>query len=234
MRPINKGDWPKIKSGRKNKIFTDWKRAKKDLVERTGDYCHFCEMRVTNALAIEHIFPREHFTKQSGNWVNFLLICNYCNGHKSDGLLKYPYHKKYFWPHFNNTMLVFEPAISGIVKLKNNLNKEHKIRGQNLIDLYGLDKKVTSTGDSDTRLIERLTAIKMAIDRKRELAKGVATIQCVVDMAKTTGFFSVWYQIFIKNPDIIDALVNESAFKLSGTNCFDSDNKLTSRTVQNL
>ena len=47
MRPVDKGDAPYIK-------ISKYQEAEPYLEKRIGAYCSFCEMRVNNALAVEH------------------------------------------------------------------------------------------------------------------------------------------------------------------------------------
>lgn len=54
MRPINKGTLPTDNNPNKI-IFNHWKAAKYFLEERTGKYCHFCEMPILNSPSVEHI-----------------------------------------------------------------------------------------------------------------------------------------------------------------------------------
>lgn len=233
MRPINKGNWPtKGARGVRKRVFTDWKRAIPHLKGRTGKYCHFCEMKVTNAIAIEHIKPQEHFPKLVSHWDNFLLICNHCNSHKGATIPRSSYRKRYFWPHLNNTLMAFDFKISGeIIPNTAYLKNQPQIdRANSTIKLYGLDKTVTAQGNSDDRLLERMEAYKQAIDRLLEYADGDATINAIVDSAKNTGFFSVWLKVFDGEPAVRTALINCPQFHLATTNCFDAALQLQQRT----
>ena len=82
MRPINKGTWPTKNNGTKKKVFNDWTRAIPILKERTGHYCHLCEMKMNSGFAIEHIKPKVFYPQLKSHWSNFLLVCPYCNSHK--------------------------------------------------------------------------------------------------------------------------------------------------------
>jgi hypothetical protein len=235
MRPVNKGAWPtKGALGVKKRVFNQWQRAIPHLELRTGKFCHLCEMKVTNALAIEHIKPREHFPKLIAHWDNFLLICNYCNSHKLTNIPLAPYRKKYYWPHLNNTLKTFDFTVAGIITYNaTHLTTPPEIgRANNTIALYGLDKTTTSNGDSDSRLIERLEAYFFAIQRLNEYTTGVNnSIDAIVDLAKTKGFFSVWLKVFDGVPAVRTALINCPDFHLATTNCFDATLQLQNRTA---
>lgn len=226
MRPINKGAWPTKANGNKY-IFNDWRKAKKHLVERTGKYCHFCEMRVNNCLAVEHIKSRNAYKKLSNCWTNFLLICTSCNSSKKMKTVLSPYRQQYYWPHLNNTLLAFYSPLNGPDAQKvipqPNLTASQTARAKSTIDLYELDKVVTSDGASDTRYIERMRATQLAINRRIEYQKGLATINAIVDMAATTGFFSVWLDVFSNVTPVKEALLNAPEFKIDVNTWFDGN-----------
>ncbi len=235
MRPIHKGNWPLTPIRQKKQVFTDWEKAIPILKERTGWYCHLCEMRVTNALAIEHIKPQKHFPRLVSHWGNFLLICNSCNSAKSETIPFAPYRKRYFWPHKNNTLLVFEYGTSlPLLQPASHLNRHQIARAEALIDLYKLNKQVKTNGESDTRWIERCTALKKAIDRLIEYKQAQATVQSILQMAESTGFFSIWFMIFQDEPVVREALIRCDSFKLAYTNCFDANQQLQHRTQTDL
>lgn len=227
MRPINKGGWPVSPRGGKQYVFNDWQRAKPHLVERTGLYCHFCEMRVNNCLAVEHIKARKDNPGLANDWNNFLLACTSCNSSKTSTKLVEPYYQHYYWPHLNNTLLAFVSPLVGpkaqLVTPRAGLSASQRSRAAATIALYGLDKRVTATGDSDNRYLERAKATKMAIDRRIEYMGGKATIPAIVDMAQTTGFFSVWLAVFNDIAAIKLALLNAPDYKIDVAAWFDAN-----------
>lgn len=234
MRPVEKGTWPlKGKSKTKKRIFTNWTNAIPVLKNRTGKYCHLCEMRIVPGAAIEHIKPKEHFPRLKANWNNFLLICPYCNSHKLHTVPKKPYRKNYFWPHLNNTLLVIDYNERGFGEPfpKTSLSSNDEIRAKNLIDLYGLTKKFNSDNSKDERFIARVETLKMAIDRLLEYKKGKATVNAIVDMAVKSGFFSIWYKLFFDEEPVRKALYNSPDFYCNKTSCFDIGCKPIRRNV---
>lgn len=226
MRPINKGTWPTLKGGKKY-VFNNWGNAKPHLIRRTGIYCHFCEMRINNCMAIEHIKAKIDYPTLSNNWTNFLLTCTSCNSNKLAKRLDTPYRMQYYWPHLNNTLLAFVSPISGpdalLVRPHFNLNTSQSKRAQATIDLYQLKKKVDSSGESDIRYLERQIAAKKAIDRYIEYMDGKATIPAIVDMATSTGFFSVWLDVFDAIPPVKEALLLAPEFKIDVKSWFDAN-----------
>ncbi len=222
MRPITKGDWPTDPHTGASLNFKNWKKAIQILKIRTGEYCHLCEMKVTNPIAIEHIKHKEAYPRLQGSWINFLLSCNYCNSRKGQNLLLNPYRRHYFWPHLHNTLLKFEYGLDGLTHPHRALNPQDQARAQRTIDLYKLDAANTSTGDVDQRHRLRLAALRIAIDRKIEFEKGICTVSAIVDSAVLSGFFAVWYTVFQHTIAVRDALIDSPAFCLAGTGCFNA------------
>ena len=225
MRPIDKGSWPtKDSHATRKRVFNDWTRAIPYLKGRTGRYCHLCELKVSNAMAIEHIKSKKYFPRLQAHWDNFLLICNHCNSHKLATITISPYKKTYYWPHLNNTIMAFDFRITGeIIPNRTYLTTKPQIdRANATIDLYGLDKVVTAQGNSDDRLKDRLEAYKQAIDRFIEFSNSKASVHAIVDNAKNTGFFSVWLKVFNSVPNVKAALIDCLDFHLATTYCFNS------------
>lgn len=225
MRPISKGAWPTSNGGKKY-VFNSWGRAKGHLVKRTGLYCYLCEMRVNNCMAIEHIKAKDDYVRLKNSWTNFLLSCTSCNSNKKTKKLDVPYRKHYYWPHLNNTLLAFVSPINGpdacLVRPRHNLSASQIQRAQATIDLYELAKRVDSSGESDIRYVERQIATKKAIDRYIEYRTGKVTIPAIVDMATSTGFFSVWLDVFNAEPAVKSALLHAPEFKINVASWFDS------------
>ncbi|MBO0504497.1 HNH endonuclease [Aeromonas veronii] len=224
MRPIDKGPWPVQKRSSNTKlVFNDWKKAIPHLKQKTGEYCHFCEMAVNHQIAIEHIKSRDDYPKLKNNWANFLLGCSHCNSNKGTKRIISPYRKVYFWPHIHNTMLAFEVPLHGpdVGKVQPHKNLSNNTQLQNrakrTISLYELDKTVKSDGSSDRRFILRMKAIQMATTRYTEYAQGKTTIQAIVDMAELSGFFTVWYTVFYNIPAVKNALKNAPCFHLNNS-----------------
>ena len=229
MRPIAKGDWPTTPIRGQYRVFNDWAKAIPILRHRTGDYCHLCEMRVSNPIAIEHIFHQDGYPRLRSNWNNFLLACNYCNSRKGAAILLNPYRKRYFWPHVHNTLLKFEYRPDGFTRAHRGMSDRELAQAHNTISLYKLDAAHTITGDLDQRHLARLEAWRIAIDRRIELEKGLCTIHAIVDSAVLSGFFSVWFTVFRDRSEVRAALVQNEAFHLAETGCFDEALELVER-----
>jgi len=223
MRPIDKGTWPITEKGNKA-VFTQWRNAKYYLEERTGCYCHLCEMRVNNALAIEHIKAKDSHPRLSACWTNFLLICTSCNSRKNKTPLTPPYRHHYYWPHLNNTLLAFHTPLVGhnalVVNAHPSLSPPQKQKADATIKLYALDKTATATGDSDRRYLERKQTISMALERLEEYANNQVSLSAIVDLAVSRGFFSLWLDIFRGYPKVVHALLDAQPFCQNKTSWF--------------
>ncbi len=217
MRPINKGNWPVTPVRGIRKIFTDWTKAIPFLKERTGTYCHLCEMRVTNALAIEHILPRKKYPKFESDWDNFLLACNSCNSSKGSKTPLSPYRAMYYWPHLHNTAFAFEYGTAlPFVKPSGTLNRNQRAKAIRLIRLYGLNKQVTVSGESDPRWLEKMQTLKYAIDSLIEYHHKKITLDAIVRLACSSGFISIWLAVFTDVDAVKKSLISCPAFHLNG------------------
>lgn len=192
-------------------------------------------MKMNSGFAIEHIKPKVFYPQLKSHWSNFLLVCPYCNSHKIATIPK-KYKENYFWPHLNNTLLVFDyEQVLPHIKPFDSLTQDQKKRANNLIELYGLRKESTSDGSADTRWIEKLKAYKMAIDRRLEYQKGMNhSVKAIVDLAVQSGFFSIWLKVFEDIPLIRTALIQRKEFYLLNTNCFDNSLQLQPRNTNAL
>jgi hypothetical protein len=190
-------------------------------------YCHFCEMRVNNSLSVEHIIARKNRSALASSWNIFLLACASCNSSKLSKKLSAPFRKRYYWPHLNNTLLAFSSPIFGpnalVVTPLAGLSPSQFSRAADTIDLYGLDKKATSTGDADIRFLERVKVANIAIERRIEYEEGKATIPAIVAMAQMTGFFTVWLDVFHNVEVIRRALLMAPDFKIDVSSWFDAN-----------
>jgi len=218
MRPINKGTWPTTPTKALEYVFNNWRRARPFLVERTGKYCHLCEMRVNNCLAVEHIKAKDHFPRLANHWDNFLLICTACNSRKLAEKLEVPYRQRYYWPHLNNTLMAFEVPLTGskaaLLIPRAGLTAAQQARALNTVNLYKLDQSQTNDGDADKRYLERMKAIKSAIDRRLEYLADQVTIKAIVDSAQWTGFPSAWLSVFDDIAEVREALLKSPDFKM--------------------
>ena len=163
MRPVNKGESP-------YKVIGKYQDAEPYLEKRIGKYCSFCEMRVNNALAVEH---KE--SKSSGgmtiDWENLLLACTYCNSRKGEKIKKGDLGK-WIWPDQDNTFPVFSYT-DAIPKLNEPYLKTAGdamySRAKAVLEDLALDYRPSDLKKDkyrDKRWQSRYEALGIAIDRK--------------------------------------------------------------------
>lgn len=240
MRPVDKGLWPTRKNTAATKLkFNKWARAIKHLRDRTGEFCHLCEMAINHQIAVEHIKSRHTHPKLSSSWTNFILSCSHCNSSKGTKRLDSPYRKRYIWPHIHNTLMAFEVPLTGdeagVVRPSCNVTQNPQLtqRARDTIALYELNKTTTADGAADRRYSNRMEAIQMATCRRVEFERGQATVAAILDMARTRGFFSVWFEIFSDVPEVKSALIDSAHFFLNPA-WFDANRDPIPRTANDV
>jgi len=70
MRPVQRGPEPVDADGSERQ-FRDYKDARTDLIDRIGQYCSYCEMKLDAALDVEHVQPKTHHPNLKLAWSNF-------------------------------------------------------------------------------------------------------------------------------------------------------------------
>jgi hypothetical protein len=104
----------KLIQGRVEEIYKD---AAEDLITGLGEYCSYCESRVTGLLEVEHVLAKAEFPTLATEWDNFLLACGPCNNCKgntpergtvrrwlatkvtSEAQCAAEVYQRYYWPH---------------------------------------------------------------------------------------------------------------------------------------
>ncbi|MEO5365033.1 MAG: HNH endonuclease [Magnetococcus sp. WYHC-3] len=224
MRPIQRGSAPQPNG------YANYNDAKADLVARLGPYCSYCERPVVTNLAVEHIQPKglAAYANLIGCWSNFLLACVNCNATKGD---KGVVVANIFLPDRDNTFAAFDYLPDGII-VPSSLVVARGLEtiANDTLSLTGLDKAAQHTPDENGRQValdrvsQRKEAWLAANDAKVTLQRspGDVTLQgCVVKLAVTTGFFSVWMTVFADDPVMLGLFVN--AFNgTSGSGCFNA------------
>ena len=127
MRPVERGAAPRI--------YNNYRNAIKDLVNRLGPYCSYCERRLPTGLSVEHVFPKSLYVDRALDWSNFLLACVNCNSTKgnNDPL-------DIFLPDRDNTLLVLSYFRGGVVPVAAQMDIQSTRRARGLIDFLGLDR----------------------------------------------------------------------------------------------
>jgi uncharacterized protein (TIGR02646 family) len=223
MRPVQRGKSPQQTD------YSDYADAKHHLVSRLGGYCSYCERRVATNLAVEHIQPKglAAYKALEGRWENFLLACVNCNSTKKDkdfALLDV------FLPDRDNTFAAFDYFDDGRIEASANISAANQALAKRLLSLVGLDKPILQYLDENgeqvalDRVAQRTQAWGVAVATKGEVEANPgndALRRVAVNLAKSTGFFSIWMTVFSHDSDMRNRLID--AFPgTRGSGCFDS------------
>ena len=220
MRPITRGATPRDEKG-EPKQFSKHNRARKDLIDRLGEYCSYCGTQMPASLAVEHIRPRVSNPDLELQWDNFLLACANCNstkGHKDVVM------DEYFWPDRDNTFRAFVYTEDGLIKVNPSLSDAERDRAQNTIGLTGLNRTpANDSSASNRRWRNRLCAWTMATEARHDLAEQDTDFfrRSIVRNAVTRGFWSVWMTVFADDQDMLRRLID--AFPGTCKDCFDDE-----------
>ncbi|NET70014.1 MAG: HNH endonuclease [Sphaerospermopsis sp. SIO1G2] len=231
------------------KIFQDYKDARGDLIDNFGEYCSYCETRLSSSLDVEHILPKAQFPDEEKNWENFCLACKNCNSTKKSPMEKrwdsswknlHPTSAKiaarseFYWIDHDNTFRIVEYAKGGIVKVNSGLSIEEQQVAQATIKMVGLDRIPNPDPQmKDCRWLNRKEAWEKAEIALQRLSKCndqeslEAMRDSVIDQAVTQGFFSVWMTVFKDNPNMLKRFI--AAFPGTAGDCFDHQGKAIHR-----
>jgi uncharacterized protein (TIGR02646 family) len=207
VRSLDKGEVPKQVDGRPT-VFEHYRDAWPYLAQRMGRYCAYCERTIPASLAVEHKLPKssprhKHLERE---WSNFLLGCSNCNSSKLDR--EFREHSP-LWPDEEDTFSMIEYHENGAVRARADLADPAKERVHELLNLVGLDKTPARIGPSDHRFFDRLEvwrkAEQCAIDLRNE--DSPALRRATIEVAKSSGGFSIWRKAFERDADLTQALV---------------------------
>jgi hypothetical protein len=221
MRPVERGAIPQI--GGVNKIVSDYKDWRFDLLGRIGNYCSYCNMPLNDSPQVEHVTPKNPQPGQPAgallDWNNMLLACGPCNRAKGN---KPNNTSSHYIPDHHNTHLAFDyividhptekktKACITIPKKDANIDA---FKAQNTINLCELAALVTNKRATDLRWKYRFEAWHSANviwrpewddwghNRPIEFAR------LLVNAATGKGFFSIWFQAFQDIPLIKQELM---------------------------
>ena len=133
MRPVIRGVRP-IDDNGDTKTYSEYGKARGDLIERLGQYCSYCGTRLNTSLAVEHVRPKALHPNLRLEWTNFLLACTNCNSTKGSEDVQMV---DYFWPDIDNTFLAFEYSLGGYITVAPALAASQTTRAQATIELTG-------------------------------------------------------------------------------------------------
>ena len=225
MRPIDKGNIPKIEGI--DKAVADYKEWRGDLLSRIGNYCSYCNMPLHDIPQVEHVIPKNPKAGiKKGSllaWDNMLLACGACNRAKSNKSISKESH---YIPDINNTHLIYDYVVRFINHLKKgtqivcipfpkkNLTEQQKAKAQNTIELLKLNESSYNNKTTDLRSKFRFETWYLANSLWRTAwnnwgsQKANNFIPLLIEMAKSKGFFSIWYDAFKDVSEIKKALID--------------------------
>lgn len=237
MRPLNKGNVP-TDSGGNPIVPTDYKNWRKALIDRIGYYCVYCNQPLSHSLQVEHVIPQNpqpgYVAGDPLAWDNMLLACGPCNNAKSNNPVDV---NTYYLPEVHNTHLPFSitPSINiehAIVVAKAGLSNQQTQKAERTILLLELDNIDERDNIVDIRSIRRKDAIAAVNANKEQFDEArlsptfnlVLAAQRVALQAKVTGFFSLWYDAFVNEPEVMRCLIDVNIIVGTAQNCFDAAN----------
>lgn len=210
MRPVRRGNSPI--SG----DFSDYTKALPELVSRLGPYCSYCERKIPTNLAVEHIQPKAlpQYNHLLGRWTNFLVACVNCNSTKSEKDVQFT---ELLFPDRDNTYFAFQYLPDGTITLSPALMNAQKPMAEATLALTGLQKPLDVTLDANGRLValdrvaqrmETWDIAQSALDDLLKQPGNPALLAAVLNVARETGFFSVWMTVFQSHPEFQSALID--------------------------
>jgi hypothetical protein len=198
--------------------YNDYRDAKLPLTGNLGCYCSYCERQFdVVALEVEHMEAIENGGSKT-DWDNFLLSCKLCNTVKSTKLAGNNNH----WPHLNNTFIDFIYEEDGRVKLNPKLSGLSKDRAQKLFDLVKLGRYKKDATNVDFRWKKRMETWNTAKRFRESYTAGKLDEYDIIEIAKNTGCWSIWFTAFAGYDEIRKLLISE--FPGTCSSCFDSEN----------
>ncbi|WP_186150794.1 retron system putative HNH endonuclease [Burkholderia gladioli] len=219
MRPVSKGSLPyRYTNG------SPYGKAASGLAARIGRYCSYCERVLDHGMEVEHIQPKSLHPLLETQWSNFLLSCKNCNATKSK---HDPALSDWLIPDRDNTAAAFVYQKDGVIEVEPSLLPPQSNLADQTLRLMKLNRKVRRVVDEKGTLIaldrrsQRLEAWLLADRWAIKFANNPSpdVEDAIIDLAKTSGFFSIWMAAFETVPAIRNRLING----FSGTEhaCFD-------------
>lgn len=222
MRPVAIGSCPSGPDGAPRR-YAHYRDARDDLINRMGQYCAYCESRMTDGIDVEHVLPKDLAPHLERSWDNFVLSCGSCNTFKSVRPDP-PVLDGHVWPHLDNTFRAFDYLDDGTVTPLHFADAHLAARVHATYRMVQIERRPHHRlTKGDFRHKNRLTAIAYAREAVSGLAvnnseqmRGVST-----NLALATGFFSVWMRFFVHDADMRQRFIN--AFPGTAAACFDAD-----------
>lgn len=180
------------------------------------------------SLAVEHIQPKSLYPELELRWDNFLLACTNCNSTKGDqDVLLHDL----LLPDRDNTFAAFEYGDDGQVEPAAHLNAATSALAERTLMLTGQNTKRRLPRDPNLRLValdriaQRKQTWAMALVSRADLQRRDTDEmrRAVVNLARCSGFFSIWMKVFELDPDMRQRFVD--AFPGTAADCFDAQTR---------
>ncbi len=215
MRPVNRGHRPLNKKTGQSLVFKNYRKYSPYLKRSLGTYCSFCERRISDGIAIEHIQSKDIYPELICEWDNFLLSCRNCNSTKGQNDCL----NDCYWPDRDNTAALFDYQFGGIIKPKDSLTQQQKEKAERTLKLTGLNRGPGN--DRDLRWADRIEFFGIAIDSLETLHENPTDRQRkrTIKQALGTGCWSIWMTVFRDEPDMLKRFIE--AFPGTRKECFD-------------
>ncbi|WP_312824858.1 HNH endonuclease [Epilithonimonas sp.] len=232
MRPVERGPVP-LEADGSNRVYSAYDQARRDLIERMGQYCSYCNQKLPSSLAVEHVQPKKPNPTLELEWTNFLLGCTNCNSTKG----KKPVNlTDYLWPDVHNTHIPFTYTPDGKIDVNPLLPDPLKVKAQNMLDLVGLQSYPDNPTASDRRWLNRKDAFVKAnialVLYQSAAAKGASSEfeKALGLWASDNGFFSIWMFVFNAYPNVKEQII--LSFTGTAATCFDANLDPVNRTTE--
>ncbi len=201
MRPV-------LRPNYNGTLYTQYGGYLKPLRNTFGQNCSYCER--IDKLDVEHVIPKSCSAGKPliVDWNNLLLGCPRCN--RDFKRAKNTTRTGYLWPDQTNTFSCFDYKPDGRVLVKQGLPPKLRYQAEKTLKLLQLDD---SSHVQPALCIYRRGQFAVAKTYKENYLTGHQTIEEIVDASKFA--WSVWMTVFIDQPPVITALVQDS---ILGTN----------------
>lgn len=170
-------------------------------------------------LAVEHIEPK-HLPANAhlvGEWKNYLLGCVNCNSTKGAKPVDLD---MILLPDRDNTIIAYDYAADGSVSVRSGLAAGIAAKAANTLELVGLDKPISVVEDDNGKLVvvdrasKRMEVMGIAREALLDLTADPGNnvlVKWIVRSAVAEGLFSIWYETFRNNPEVLKPLIDAHA-----------------------
>jgi len=228
MRPLDKGSTPLADDGSPKQV-SGYREWRKDLKNRTGYYCAYCNIPLSHALQVEHVCPKNplpgDLQGSELDWENMLLACGPCNNAKDNNPIA-----EVYMPEEQNSLLPFvseqvqNSPRHRIIQVKDTLSEPQEQKAEKTIRLFKWQEVDERDAIVDLRAEKRQTAHK-AVQSTFEIYLMLKSIDIqkatghLGDVVKQTGFFLLWFEAFEGEPEALKAIID--AVPGTAQDCFD-------------